>query len=620
MKVGAYELGELLGEGGMGKVYRATHEVLNRPAAVKLVRLELGPESNVEQRAEREAKVISAIRHPNVVEIYDFIVLENPRRIAIVMELLDGRTLRDVLARAGKLPLAEALDVALQVGGALQAMHAAGVVHRDLKPANIMLVPKPPAFSAKLLDFGIAQLIDAQGELTKSGVLLGTPSYMAPEQIEASRATPATDVYALAEVFYEMLSGERAFDTTGLILKQKLMGAMPDLKLLDASASTDRIRALLKRCLVPEPNERPKLSEVLQTLRDLARQQRHHSGRAVITALNKAAVIEPAMIRAPDRTKTQSLRAASIAEPPEKPSRSSWLITGALVAALIGVGVYFRRAPVAPEVAAPQERIVAVAPPQIVQPAPKVVVTEAIIATPPPPPITKPEEKENLADLCAISPEACAPAQVPTSLDREQLDYELKGCANRAAKACFSAAEISYRFGNERVAREMAAKGCEFGFGPSCAFSAGLEARAGAARKARENAIAGCELRSAQACLIAAFLSRDIGNSGEALEYGKAGCSYGSGRACALAGVIAEERGDTADAIQLAKIACTTSVEPGCKQLIVLRVRSDYEAGNVEAAQTLAVDGCARSIDAACQWAARIKCERGNREACVPAR
>ena len=190
--VGKYRLLDQLGEGGMGTVYRAEHVVLGSPAAVKVLLPQFTQDGVVVDRFFQEARAASAIRHPGIVEVFDFGRLPNGQAY-IAMELLRGEDLSGFLARRGPLDASLATQIAIQMLGALNATHAVGVIHRDLKPDNIFLVRDagaPGAIRVKLLDFGIAKLIRspnvaalaAGGRPRTKNMILGTPAYMAPEQ------------------------------------------------------------------------------------------------------------------------------------------------------------------------------------------------------------------------------------------------------------------------------------------------------------------------------------------------------------------------------------------------------------------------------------------------------
>ena len=205
-----YELQEVLGRGGMGTVWRARDLRLKRTVAVKEVRLpeEVDAEdrSALEARALREARAAAKLSQPTVVTMFD--VQEDDGRIYLVMELIDGPSLADVIAQEGPLDPERAARMGLDVLTALEAAHGAGVVHRDVKPGNIML---GEGDSAKLADFGIASLKD-DPKITKTGLILGSPSYMAPEQVKGQGAGPATDLWALGATLFYAVEGRPPFE------------------------------------------------------------------------------------------------------------------------------------------------------------------------------------------------------------------------------------------------------------------------------------------------------------------------------------------------------------------------------------------------------------------------
>ena len=213
--LGKYRVVELIGRGGMGTVWRATHALTGRKLAVKVLDERFLSNAGVVQRFGREARAASAVRHPGIVEVLDLDQTKNGVPF-LVMELLEGDTLGQRIERRGKLGQAETLEIMTQLLEALDAAHAHGVVHRDLKPDNIVLVPRSKGTSemVKILDFGISQKDDERvQQLTIAGSVLGTPHYMAPEQALGEGEVDArADVYAAAVVMYECVVGDVPFD------------------------------------------------------------------------------------------------------------------------------------------------------------------------------------------------------------------------------------------------------------------------------------------------------------------------------------------------------------------------------------------------------------------------
>jgi eukaryotic-like serine/threonine-protein kinase len=211
---GRYRLGPPLGEGGMGTVYAATDLALEREVALKLVREDLVSSPAARDRFQRETRIAASFTHPHIVTVHDYGVAPDGRAF-IVMEMLRGVTLAERLRREGALPPSQALAILDDVCAAVGVAHARGLVHRDLKPANIFLVRDDGGERAKVLDFGIARLLapgPADGASTWAGALVGTPRYMAPEQLRGEPVSTAWDVWALTMVVFEMLSGASAFE------------------------------------------------------------------------------------------------------------------------------------------------------------------------------------------------------------------------------------------------------------------------------------------------------------------------------------------------------------------------------------------------------------------------
>ncbi|HYQ43650.1 MAG TPA: serine/threonine-protein kinase [Polyangiaceae bacterium] len=206
---GSYEVLRVIGEGGMGRVYEARHTRLHtKRFAVKMLHHELARQPEVVMRFQREAEAASVLTHPNVVGVYDVNTSADGRPY-IVAELLQGEDLGSYLDRLGRLPTVEAVHIVRQVCHALGAAHAQGIVHRDVKPENVFLAG--PNATVKVLDFGISKAESSDG-LTKTGTVMGTPDYMAPEQARGDRVDARADIYAAGAILYRALTGHKPFE------------------------------------------------------------------------------------------------------------------------------------------------------------------------------------------------------------------------------------------------------------------------------------------------------------------------------------------------------------------------------------------------------------------------
>jgi len=258
---GKYLVEQLIKRGGMGAVYRGKHVMMDKTVAIKVLRQSLAGDDAVVARFSREAKAASRISHPHAVSVTDFGEAENGV-VFLVMEYLDGRTLKDIIRTEGPMPLGRTVEIVRQVSGALDAAHKEGVIHRDLKSDNIMLSQTNGGDWARVLDFGIAKIQQAEGvrdhDITAANLVIGTPQYMSPEQCaQTSTIDARSDVYSLGVIVYEMLAGRVPFtgeSPTVIMMKQvqdpppSVLDARPDLP-----ASVAR---LIERALAKQPSER----------------------------------------------------------------------------------------------------------------------------------------------------------------------------------------------------------------------------------------------------------------------------------------------------------------------------------------------------------------------------
>jgi len=265
--IGSYRVVSELGRGGMGLVMLAKHIHLNRSAAIKFLQRNLCDNAEAVQRFLVEARATAEIEHPGIVQIYDCGIL--PDGIAfIIMELLEGETLQASLNRRGLWPIAEVAATMIQIADGLAAAHRIGIVHRDLKPDNIFLLARDPG-RVKLVDFGIAKLAERDYSVkTLSGMIIGTPRYMSPEQCRGSvEVDYRSDLYSLGCVFFEMLTGQPVFpqDSFGQVIAAHQLLEPPDPRVHRPDLPPDLARLVLG-LLAKKPEDRPSLAEIQRVL------------------------------------------------------------------------------------------------------------------------------------------------------------------------------------------------------------------------------------------------------------------------------------------------------------------------------------------------------------------
>ncbi|UJR82707.1 serine/threonine-protein kinase [Sandaracinus amylolyticus] len=365
---GRYRVRALIGQGGMGHVYRAEQIAVRREVALKVIH---APEGATEARLrfEREALAASRITSPHVVTIHDFGHGEHGL-LYLAMELLSGESLAQRILRVGTLPVHEAVAIALQIARALQVAHAAGVVHRDLKPDNIFLVADDTgAGHVKVLDFGIARITSGdlgpnEAHLTSTDLVVGTPLYMSPEACRRGPISPSADLYSLGVILFETITGKTPFDDREPVLVMsrhlemrppRMRERRPDLDIPEA------LDELVDRLLRKRPEERPKSAVDLATsLREIA------GGRTRVSAPPPSVVpirVEPTVVEHP----SSGLPISS--------ATAAWIVAGVLACcALLAVIAYLARAP-------EPEMVVATLPPAPPEP---------LRAPTPPPPVPTP--------------------------------------------------------------------------------------------------------------------------------------------------------------------------------------------------------------------------------------
>ena len=326
---GNYQMVRLLGKGGMGEVYLAEHPLLHKKVAAKVLSHELCRVPQQVARFQQEAVAVCRIGHPAIVEVFDFGTLPDGR-VYYLMEYLEGQDLAEYLKANGPVSPARCLEIAAPAMEALGAAHRAGIVHRDVKPDNLFLARIGGGEQVKVLDFGIAKLLDSsEGALataTRTGMILGTPVYMAPEQAAGAiqKIGPATDVYAMAVVIYHMLCGRPPFlaDSQIEILMQHLKTPPPRLTLRPGEV-TESLDAVLRRALAKEPQDRyASMEEFLEAFRGaVARSEREKGAGRSRGAVTGTATQPSGMATGPGP--------GTMPPPPEGQTAASGTSTGA---------------------------------------------------------------------------------------------------------------------------------------------------------------------------------------------------------------------------------------------------------------------------------------------------
>jgi serine/threonine-protein kinase len=316
-----YYLEERLGEGGMGTVYRARHLEMDRPVAIKVLHPRFVENEAARMRFQLEARAAVRLHHANAVSVTDF-GQTSDGLVYIVMELLKGPTLREILGKEAPLETARATSIMLQASAAVAAAPEAGLIHRDLKPSNILVTKSADAPAmVKVLDFGIAKLIadtldeeDASAS-TLPGVPIGTPRYMSPEQHEGREITPATDVYSLGIILYEMLTGMAPFTGSSVVeIAMKHANDRPRAPREIVASIPEDVERVVLHALEKQPEARPANAEefrqeLLETVDRLGLEHQAITSAPDIKALRGAALQSPSGRLVVDITKLRETRA-----------------------------------------------------------------------------------------------------------------------------------------------------------------------------------------------------------------------------------------------------------------------------------------------------------------------
>ena len=291
---GRYRLDERIGGGGMGEVWRGTDEVLGRTVAVKIMLPALLDEPGFAERFKGEARTMARLKHPGVVNVYDYSTDSSTATAFLVMEYVEGDPLSRTLGRVGRLTAARTMALIAQAADALEAAHAAGIVHRDLKPDNVMVEPRGEGqWLVKVLDFGIARVMldDAPADdaparaLTRLGTVMGTPGYMAPEQAMGEKVDARADIYALGAILWEMIAGRPRYETNDLtaIVTRQLTQPPPDPGAVAGDPTVPPgLVELTARMLSSRPDDRPaKAAEVRAPAVEVLSGLEGHAGEAL---------------------------------------------------------------------------------------------------------------------------------------------------------------------------------------------------------------------------------------------------------------------------------------------------------------------------------------------------
>ena len=310
-RIGKYEIVSKLGQGAMGEVFRARDPVLNREVAVKRITAGLDADETVRKRFRREAEAAATLMHPNIITVYE-LGFEG-EQLFMAMELLDGIDLKHALAGRA-MTLDEKVGVALQVCEGVAHAHSKEIVHRDLKPANIHILPSG---KVKILDFGLARL--SGSEMTTTGMVMGTPHYMSPEQVRGQKADARSDVFALGCLFYELLTGRKPFDSESMHgVLYRIMQEDPVPVREAAPGTPEPLAHVVEKALAKDPADRyPNAGDMLAALRQARRALAGRSSTHLDRSVPAPAPAPPA------RRPGERVGASSRSGPPPSPKAGS---------------------------------------------------------------------------------------------------------------------------------------------------------------------------------------------------------------------------------------------------------------------------------------------------------
>jgi serine/threonine protein kinase len=384
-KLQEYVIEAKLGTGGMGVVYKATHQMIGKGVAIKVLRPDISPDPRDMDRLLDEARIISSIKNRGIINIFGAGTLEDGRNY-LIMELLEGEALEQRMQRETKIPAGDAVIILEQVLSALSAAHEAGVVHRDLKPANVFLVKEANLFYVKLLDFGLARR--SQQNVTR---IAGTPDYISPEHARGRPAGPPADLYAFGVLCFHMLTGQLPFiGTTPMEVMEKHVHSPPPIPHELNKEIPKALSELILKLLAKEPGERPDAVQVKADLRAATKQMRNATTQMSLMAIEP--VVDDPAAKGDEKKRARELAvSAQVADIKRKVTRRwPWVLGGVVGIWFVGVLAY------------------------VLWPAPPVVVPPPLIGKKPPPTSELPHKNPMLAAIDDPPPVKVTPKVVPT--------------------------------------------------------------------------------------------------------------------------------------------------------------------------------------------------------------